>query len=447
MNAHNIGLVIGHEYSTRVKKKSFILTTLLTPLFMGLMILVPGLIIYFGGNNEQKVKVFDNTGIICQQLSSTDNTIFETPVEGETIEMLKPILEETGLYAIVEISPFDSLGNVAVKSYSVEPLNIEVKQLLTEQIEKAIENGRLASYNIPNINQILEEIKTEVHIETLTLSDDGSSKEDKVEIYMALSYLMAFMIYLFVLLFGNMVMRSVIDEKSNRIVEVIVSTVNSVDLMIGKIVGVALVALTQFVIWIVLLVAITGATSSLVLPQVTDIASFTASAEIAGAESAVSAAAPADGFSKILSIIFDLDWGYMLGCFVLYFLLGYLLYASMYAAVGSAVDNEADINQLSLPVTIPLIIGLFIMLHTFEHPNSPLSFWASLIPWTSPMVMLARIPFGVVPFWQLATSIAVLLATFLATAWASAKIYKTGILLYGKKTTVKDLLQWLKQKE
>lgn len=440
MNAHNIGLVIGHEYMTRVKKKSFLLFTLLTPLFMGLMILVPGLIIYFGGKDEQKVKIFDNTGVICQRLSGNESTIFEAPAEGETLEMLKPIMEQTGLYALVEISPFDENGNVTVKSYSVEPLNIEVKGLLTEQIEKALETTRLASYNIPDIEQILENIKADVHIETLTLSDDGSAKEEKVEIYMGLSYIMAFLIYMFVFMFGNMVMRSVIEEKTNRIVEVIVSTVNSVDLMIGKILGVALVALTQFIIWVVLLLAITGATSSLVLPQVTDIASFTASAD-------VPADMPANGFAKALSMLFDLNWGYMLGCFIIYFLLGYLLYSSMFAAIGAAVDNEADTGQLSLPVTIPLIIGLFIMLHTFEHPSSPLSFWASIIPWTSPMVMLARIPFGVVPFWELALSIALLLATFLATAWASAKIYKTGILLYGKKSTVKDLLQWLKQKE
>lgn len=438
MNAHNIGLIIGHEYTTRVKKKSFILTTLLTPLLMGLLIVVPALIMYFGGKGEQRIKVFDGTGIILQQLPDTETTIFEAPGEAESVELLKCVLEHTGLYAIVEISPFDSLGNVSVKSYSVEPLNIEVKQLLTDRIEKAVEASRLASYNIPGIEQILQDIRTDISIETITVSKDGSEKQESVELYMALSYLMAFLIYMFVFLFGNMVMRSVIDEKSNRIVEVIVSTVNSIDLMIGKIVGVALVALTQFTIWIVLLLAITTAISSMVLP---DVSGLMATATQSPVESQVPG-----GLQSVLSTLFSLNWGFILVCFLIYFILGYLLYASMFAAIGSAVDNEADTTQLTLPVTIPLIIGLFIMLHTFEHPSSQLSVWASIIPWTSPMVMLARIPFGVVPMWQIAVSTAVLLITFLATAWASAKIYKTGILLYGKKTTVRDLLRWLKQK-
>jgi len=439
MNVHNIGLVIGHEYMTRVKKKSFILFTILTPLLMGLMIIVPGLIVYFGHDGDQKIKVFDNSGIIFEQLQSDEHTIFEKAEEFETVDAFKSILEQSGYYALVEISPADSTGNVSVRSYSVEPLNAEVKHELSSQIEKAVENNRLALYNIPNINQILEDIKADISIETLTVSEDGSSKEDIVEIYMILSYLMAFLIYMFVFLFGNMVMRSVIDEKSNRIVEVIVSTVNSVDLMFGKIIGVALVALTQFIIWIVLLLGITTVASSFLMPEMLQVPTVAAGAP-------VPTEIPGE-VGNVISILFSLDWGYMIGCFLIYFILGYLLYASMFAAIGAAVDNEADTGQLTLPVTIPLIIGLFIMLNTFEHPNSDLSFWASIIPWTSPMVMLARIPFGVVPLWQLALSIVLLALTFLATAWASAKIYKTGILLYGKKSTVKDLFQWLKQKE
>ena len=439
MKARNIWLVLGHEYTARVKKKSFILTTLLTPILMGLLIVVPGLIMYFGGDGEQKIKVFDGTGVILPQLSGNEKVIFESPEEFETVDILKCVLGHTGLYALVEISPFDSLGNVSVKSYSVEPVNIEVKQILSEQIGKALETYRLASYNIPDIERILQDIKADITVETLTVAEDGSSKEESVEIYMILAYLMAFLIYMFIFLFGNMVMRSVIDEKSNRIVEVIISTVDSVDLMVGKIIGVALVALTQFTIWIVLLLAITSATSSLVMPDAGGMmATMT--------QSQLPAEAPG-GLQNMLGSLFSLDWAFILGCFVIYFLLGYLLYASMFAAIGSAVDNEADTSQLILPVTIPLIIGLFIMLHTFEHPSSQLSFWASIIPWTSPMVMLARIPFGVVPFWQVAVSVAVLLVTFLATAWASAKIYRTGILLYGKKSTVRDLLKWVKQKD
>ena len=294
----------------------------------------------------------------------------------------------------------------------------------------------------------------------MTLTNDGDAKEDSVEIYMVLAYLMSFMIYMFVFMFGTMVMRSVIDEKSSRVVEVIVSSVKSVELMMGKIIGVALVALTQFFIWIALTLVIVTAVNTVAGPKLLqDMGGMETVLATAGEDGnigpndmtsileAAGSDPDASGFVKILGQIKDLNWGYIIGCFLIYFLLGYLLYASMFAAIGAAVDNEADTNQLQLPITIPLIIGLFIMLHTFEHPSSALSVWTSIIPWTSPMVMLARIPFGVVPSWQLILSIVLLLVTFLATAWLSAKIYRIGILTYGKKSTFKDLLKWMKLKD
>jgi ABC-2 type transport system permease protein len=244
------------------------------------------------------------------------------------------------------------------------------------------------------------------------------------------------------------------------VVEVIVSSVKSVELMMGKIIGVALVALTQFFIWIALTLIIVTAVNTIAGPKLMqnmggmDTVLATAGEDnhigpedMAAILDQASQESDASGMVKILAQVKDLNWGYIIGCFLIYFLLGYLLYASMFAAIGAAVDNEADTNQLQLPVTIPLIIGLFIMLHTFEHPNSALSVWTSIIPWTSPMVMLARIPFGVVPSWQLILSIVLLALTFLATAWFSAKIYKIGILTYGKKSTFKDLLKWMKLKD
>ena len=279
---------------------------------------------------------------------------------------------------------------------------------------------------------------------------------------MVLAYLMSFMIYMFVFMFGNMVMRSVIDEKSSRVVEVIVSSVKSVELMMGKIIGVALVALTQFLIWVVLTFAIVTGVSTFAAPKLADDADMAQAVRMAASSGGVHpdnidgivdaasqqtvADGESDGIFDIISKVKGLPWGYIIGCFLIYFLLGYLLYASMFAAIGAAVDNEADTSQLQLPITIPLIIGLFIMLHTFEHPSSQLSFWASIIPFTSPMVMLARIPFGVVPFWQLALSIGLLIITFVAMAMLSARIYRAGILMYGKKSSWKDLWKWMKQK-
>lgn len=459
MNLKKIGLVISHEYSVRVRKKSFILTTLLTPLLLGALICVPALIVLWGGGGEQKVKIIDGTGELTARFEDSGNTRYEAAAEGETLDLMKDLFDEMGLYAIVDISPWNDKDEVSVTTYSKEPLNIELKAAIGRTVNKAVEDRKLARYHISNLDEILTDIKTDIKLNTLTIKDNGKAEEDSVELYMILAYVMSFLIYIFVFMFGTMVMRSVIDEKSSRVVEVIVSSVNSVDLMIGKIVGVALVALTQFAIWIALTAAIAGGVMGAAGPKL--LGSLGDSQQIAQL-----AAQPSVGVHpdlgqlaqtvsdenapealKIVAQIRTLNWGYILGCFLLYFLLGYLLYAAMFAAIGSAVDNEADTQQLQLPMTLPLIVGLFIMLHTFEHPSSQLSIWASIIPWTSPMVMLARIPFDVVPAWQLILSLVLLFLTFLGTAWISAKIYKAGILMYGKKSSFKDLWHWIRMKE
>ena len=460
MNWKKIGIVISHEYTTRVRKKSFILTTLLTPIGMGLLICVPALIMLFSGSEEQKVKVIDQSGIIAPYFENSEHTTYEMGAPGETVEQIRDRFNDLDYYAVVGISPLDEKGEVSVVSYSKEPLNMDLKTSINRTVNKAIEARKLAQYDIQDLDSILADVKTDIKLNSMTLTTDGDAKEDSVEIYMVLSYVMSFLIYMFVFMFGTMVMRSVIDEKSSRVVEVIVSSVKSVELMMGKIIGVALVALTQFFMWIALTLVIVTAVNAIAGPkllqdvggmdQVVAMAADDGGIHPSNITDIAQAAAQdseASGMVKILGQIGSLDWPYIIGCFLIYFLLGSLLYASMFAAIGAAVDNEADTNQLQLPITIPLIIGLFIMLHTFEHPSSALSVWTSIIPWTSPMVMLARIPFGVVPAWQLILSVVLLLVTFLATAWLSAKIYRVGILTYGKKSTFKDLLKWMKLKD
>ena len=460
MNISKIGLVISHEYSVRVRKKSFILTTLLTPLLFGALICVPALIMLWGGGGEQKVKIIDGTGEIAARFEDSGNTHYEVAAEGETLDLMKELFKEMGLYAIVDISPYNAQDEVSVTTYSKEPLNIEVKAAVGRTVNKAVEDRKLARYHISNLEEIMADVKTDIKLNTLTLKEDGKAEEDSVELYMVVAYIMSFLIYLFVFMFGTMVMRSVIDEKSSRVVEVIVSSVNSVDLMIGKIVGVALVALTQFAIWIGLTAAIAGGVMGAAGPkllgslgnteQLMQMASDPSVGIHPGNLDQLTQAASDENAPEALKFVAQirgLNWGYILGCFLLYFLLGYLLYAAMFAAIGSAVDNEADTQQLQLPMTLPLIVGLFIMLHTFEHPGSQLSIWASIIPWTSPMVMLARVPFGIVPAWQLILSLVLLALTFLGTAWVSAKIYKAGILMYGKKSSFKDLWHWIRMKE
>ena len=445
MKLSNIGLIIGREYSTRVKKKSFILLTILTPLLMAALIAVPVLISLYSGSDKEVISIADSTGLLAPYFESDSHTEYRFIAEETTPESLRSDFDNYGSTALVYVSPLDSSANVSVTSYSREPLSMDAKTEIAENIGTALRDYKLKAMQIDNFDEIMDRVKTDVKVEAYTINKAGEQKKDSVEMYMVLAYIMSFLIYMFVFMFGSMVMRGVIEEKSNRIVEIIVSSVTSFELMMGKITGVALVAITQFAMWVLLLGGIMSAVSGVVSQKMPS-----QMAEIAAGADTVMAAEGAGDLSEVMSIIGQLgemNLGWIIASFFIYFLLGYLLYAAMFAAVGSAVDNESDTNQLSLPITIPLMVGLFIMLHTFQHPSSTLSVWASIIPFTSPMVMLARIPFGVVPVWQLIISIVLLIATFVAAVYVSAKIYKVGILTYGKKATFKDIWNWIRYKE
>ena len=330
---------------------------------------------------------------------------------------------------------------------------MDMKLSIEKKISTALRDNKLHALDIKNFDDIMAQVKSDVKVDAYTLTDEGKEKKDSVELYMIIAYILSFLIYMFVFMFGSMVMRGVIEEKTNRIVEVIVSSVSSFELMMGKIIGVALVALTQFAIWIVILgglmLGMQGLLNNKIAEKMSEAGQVVSMDNMTSVGVHPEAADLGDlaDMASIMDQIHQINLGQILLCFLIYFVLGYLLYAAMFAAVGSAVDNEADTNQLTLPITIPLMLGLFIMLHTFQHPSSQLSVWASIIPFTSPMVMLARIPFGVVPAWQLILSIVLLLVTFIFIAWASAKIYKVGILTYGKKASFKDLFKWLKYKD
>ena len=439
MNLSKIGLIIGREYSVRVKKKSFILTTILTPVFMAALILIPSLIMLYKGDDQKKVMFVDRSGLVQPYFESGESVQYSFADANADIEQMKADFKDLGVDILVFVSPLDADNNVSVTTYSKEPVSLDTKSDLSRKVETAVRDYKLKAYDIVGYEDIMARVRTSVPVEALTLTEDGGEKEDSVEAYMIIAYIMSFLIYIFTFMFGNMVMRGVIEEKSNRIVEVVVSSVSSFELMMGKIIGVAGVALTQFIIWIVLtLLLVLG--GGLIFGA--DVMSAGAGDVLAAGEGITENVA-----SGILGGLASLNIPYLLIFFLVYFLLGYLLYASMFAAVGSAVDNEADTGQLAMPITIPLMLGLFIMLHTFQHPNSALSFWASIIPFTSPMVMLARLPFGVVPGWQLALSIALLLLTFILVTYISARIYRVGILMYGKKATFKDLYKWMKSKK
>ncbi len=452
MKMRNIKTIIGREYLTRVKKKSFLLTTFLVPILFAALCILPSVIMFMAKDTGKTVAVVDQSGIVMPYLVDTDAVDYEDH-SSEPADSMKAHFEDLGLDVLVVVSPLDTVSKtLSVASYSPKPLSMEIKDALRSKVNDAVEDYRLAQYEITDLKQIMEDVKSDVSIATYTLDESGEEKITSSEVYMIISMILSIIIYMFIAMFTGMVMQSVIEEKASRVVEVLVSSVKATELMFGKIIGVACVALTQFFLWIVLTLVLVGGFSAFVgfdslmgdPAQAEQMIGMTAQMGGMDVAEMTSAMQEEDGLGAVLSTLKDINWVQMIFAFIVYFALGYLLYASLFAAIGSAVENEADTTQLQMPVTLPLMLAFFIALYAFNAPDSPIVWWGSMIPFTSPIVMLARIPFGV-PVWELALSIALLVLTFGACGWLSAKIYKIGILMFGKKTTFKDLWKWLRQ--
>ncbi len=457
MNLRNLKTIISREYLTRVKKKSFLLITFLGPIFFAAICILPSVIMFMAEDKGKQVAVIDQSGIVMPKFEDTEAIDF-TEYKDVSVDSLKTSFDELGLDALVVISPLDEVNrSVDVTAYSSSPLSVDLKEAISSRVDDAVEDYRLKQYSIENLKQIMEDVKFNSSVTTYTLEAGGEEKISSSEVYMIISLVLSMIIYMFIAMFSGMVMQSVIEEKASRVVEVLVSSVKATELMFGKIIGVACVALTQFFLWIVLTVVIVAGVSSFIgfdsmmestTIQTEQMMQMTEGLGVDAETMAMpdmTAVAESSEMGAVLSTLKDLDYGMLVLGFVIYFALGYLLYASLFAAIGSAVENEADTQQLQIPVTIPLMIAFFIAFYAFKAPDSAVVFWGSMIPFTSPIVMLARIPFGV-PVWELVVSVVLLVGTFFACGWASAKIYRIGILMFGKKTTFKDLWKWLKQK-
>ena len=453
MKLRNIGIIISREYLTKVKKKSFLLTTFIVPVLFAAMCILPSVIMFMAKDKGKQVAVIDQSGIVMPYLVDTESVTYSDH-SSASVDSMKTVFVDAGMDVLVVISPVDTVAKtVSVVSYSEKPLSVDMKESIQSKVDEAVEDYRLSQYDIDDLKQIMEDVESDVIMSTYTLGEDGAEKITSSEVYMVISMLLSMIIYMFIAMFSGMVMQSVIEEKASRVVEVLVSSVKATELMFGKIIGVACVALTQFLLWIVLTAVLVGGFSAFVGfdSLMGDPAQTEQMMEMAGGMGGVSVedmtamAQDESQMGAVLNTLKDINYGQLILAFVLYFVLGYLLYASFFAAIGSAVENEADTNQLQMPVTVPLLLAFFIAIYAFNAPDSPLVFWGSMIPFTSPIVMLARIPFGV-PAWELALSVVLLFLTFAVCAWASAKIYKIGILMFGKKTTFKDLWKWLKMK-
>ena len=461
MDFKKLGIIIEREYLNKVKKKSFLLTTFGVPILFAAMYAVMIFIMLRTEGDSKRIAVIDNSGIVMEKLENTKQLTF-TQLDETDPEAVKNRLPEIGADILLYVSPLDSATkSVTATTYADKPMGMETAEVIEHRINDAVEAYRIDSYGIEGLDQILADVHSNVHLTSYTVDEEGKETISQSEVYMIISMVLAMGLYMFIAIFSGMVMSSVIEEKSSRVVEVLVSSVKSTELMFGKIIGVALVALTQFLLWIVLTAFIIGImggvigmdkiTGKMDASQVEQIQEMSSMGTNMGGtidlQALTDTAAVADsptGMQAILGTLSSLNYTQIIVCFLLFFIFGYLLYASLFAAIGSAVENEADTQQLQIPVTIPLLIGFFVAFYAFRSLESSLVWWFSMIPFTSPIVMLARIPFGV-PTWELALSIGLLVLTFVACAWLSAKIYKVGILMYGKKSSFKDLWKWIKQ--
>jgi ABC-2 type transport system permease protein len=391
----------------------------------------------------------DNSDLFKGVIKNTKDVEF-VYLENTSIEALKTTFETAGYYGILYISPELINTPNAVQLISKQQPPIGLLQNIENSLEKEIERQKLLTYKIENLDDIMKTINTNVSVQTIKIDSSGAVKETSTGISMALAYILGFLMYMLVFIFGAQVMRGVIEEKTSRVVEVIISSVKPIQLMMGKILGIALVGLTQFLIWIILTIAAATVLKTTILPDTnpTEISQtmpqnlMSDNQQISAAEQTETMSAELAEFSKLFDNAMNQPWGLIITSFIFYFITGYLLYASVFAAIGSAVDNETETQQFMLPVTIPIIIGLMVAMGTMQNPESSLSFWCSMIPLTSPIVMMARIPFGV-PYWQIAVSMALMIITFGGFVWMAAKVYRTGILMYGKKTSWKEIWKWL----
>jgi ABC-2 type transport system permease protein len=440
-----IGLIIQREYLTRVRKRSFILLTILGPLLMAGVAIVP---IWLANANEtiRTVAVLDETGVVDYQLKSNENIQFQY-THGKLADA-KKAMENSSTYALVYIpgEEGDNLMTIQnnIKLYSKEQVSLNVKIYIENQIEKQIERAMLKSSGVDKdlVSSIEKTVK--VSIKNISLSEKGKSNtSNNVEISTILGGISGFLIYFFIFFFGAQVMRGVIEEKNNRIVELIISSVKPFQLMMGKIIGIAMVGLTQFLLWVILTASIYTVFMNTVVKE-----KFSAEKiEMLKAKSpdgtAVEDIDQMADMNKLVDGINSVNWALIIPCFIFYFLGGYLLYGAMFAAVGGAVDTDSDTQQFILPITVPLIFSFIMAQTVLNDPTGVMARWLSIIPLTSPIIMMVRLPFQV-PVWELVLSMVMMVVGFVFTTWIAGKIYRTGILMYGKRVTWREMAKWLR---
>ena len=425
----NIYLIISREFLERVRKKSFIIVTLLMPLFMIAIMVAPSLMMLYSTSDQKQIVVIDRSGKVAHNLQPSAEVAFIAENNMSKAEACNVYNEESGIFGVLYIgSEVEARDSVQLITNSSSSMMLE--ENIASQIEAIVEHEKLISHNIENLDEILASIET--NIELSTFVNDGTGEEESMEstssgISYILGLLLGMLLYMVIILYGQMVLTSVVEEKASRVIDVMVTSCTPFQLMMGKILGIAAVALTQIAIWAVLIIA----ASKFLIPAIFS-AEVTATSDI-----------------MLQSLVGTLgDTGYIATLFtyvVLFILGGFLLYASLYAASGSAVDSVQDGQQFNTIIMLPIILSIIVMMSVFNDPNSPIAFWASMIPFTSPIVMIARVPFGI-PTWEIIVSLVALYLSFILTTWLASKIFRVGIFMHGKRPSWGELWQWIRTK-
>ena len=445
-----ISLIIEREYLTRVQKKSFILMTILSPIIMVALVFAPIWLSKLSSDETRLIAIIDQTGLYKDIYHDTDEYHYTYTQGTLSPDQMRVDGDESAMpyaYVVIKDNLLDNPQGMTI--YSQKQITSSCELNIISQMEDYLKDEKLLSYNIPDIKRIIDESDINLQVDTIRLEEDGAETQTSTEFVTIIGMAMTLIIYMFLMLYGGQVMSSVMQEKTNRIVEVMVSSVKPFELMIGKIVSIGLVGLTQLGIWIIFLVGIflsAGAYFSFnggVDPaQMSDMAAMTTTMN--GVD-ATQLAGDMGAMAEVQQMLGSINITQLLVSFVFFFIGGYILYASLFAAIGSAVDNESDTQQFMVPITFIIIFALYAGIFSAENPDGPLAMWCSMIPFTSPIVMMVRIPFGV-STWELALSMVILYGSAIGLAWVAGRIYRVGILMYGKKPSYKEMIKWIRYK-
>ncbi len=436
-----IPLIIESEYKTRVQKKSFIIMTILSPILLVLICCIPALITIFNTADMRNVTIADQTGLYKNVFENTDEYTFTYLDEEASVEQMR---QDEDPYAYIVITGNLLSNPSAMSIYSHKQTTTGFESLVKERMEEYLREEKLASFDIPNLQQIIDESNIRVQVSSIRLDEEGET-QTSAGFATIVGMASTLIIYMFLFMYGGMVMTSVMQEKTNRIVEVMVSSVKPFELMLGKIISVGLVGLTQIGIWVLFIVGLSiGAGVIFGIPLFTGneaeqlTQSMNATAMVANTNMTPEIA-------DLMQTLSGINFTQILICLILYFIGGYVLYASLFAAIGSAVDNESDTNQFMVPITIIILFAFYVGIFSAENPEGGMAWWCSMIPFTSPIVMMVRIPFGV-SIWEIVSSLILLFGSAIGMTWVAGRIYRVGILMYGKKISYKELFKWLKYK-